>query len=182
MRTIQWVFMVLILVSGSVMASGSRLYLGAQYGYGQFIAKDIPAFENRFGGIIIGGELQNGWAIESRYNVEVTPGSVEQKVPFLGALKANVSVDHVMSLFLKRRIMLTRWLGMYGLVGGSSAKASVQLLGVSLLSYDDRGFSYGGGMDLFLDQTTRLNVEYVMYIKTTAYEYAAVSAGLRFLF
>ncbi|MEX0729211.1 MAG: porin family protein [Aquisalimonadaceae bacterium] len=106
--------------------------------------------------------------------------SLEGHLATGGSDRANgttLELDELYGLFVRGDIPISRYAGLYGLVGYSTLKVSA--FGGS---DTDSGVSFGVGGDFKVSNDTSLNIDWIRYIGETDYEYSALSLGARWLF
>lgn len=162
-------------LSATAMADIEKPYVGIDYQQGEF-------------------ELDNGAtakpaAVRLRAGSEVTPYiAVEAHAAFgvqdddlnVPGASYQVNLNGLYAVYVRPQVKLGDAVTVYGLLGVAYADLEAELKqpvpGLqSQKGFDSRG-SFGGGVDIKVTDSLRLNADYVDYIDG----YTAVSAGLRF--
>jgi len=106
--------------------------------------------------------------------------SVEAHLATGGSDRANnvsLSLDHVFGFFIRGDIPITRYLGLYGLLGYSEVKADVRGF-----SGKESSVSFGVGADYAVSNTTSLNIDWIRYVDHSNFDYSALGVGARWRF
>lgn len=88
-----------------------------------------------------------------------------------------LELDTLYGFFVRGDIPISRYAGLYGLVGFSTLKMSVENG-----SETDGSVSFGVGGDFAVSNNASLNVDWIRYIGETEYDYSALSLGARWSF
>jgi len=172
------IFAFILSLSGPAQAQDIHPYAGAGLGVVMFDLGPGIGTKNAFGGFgqfgidygdFIGAELRVG----STSNVSFT---------YLG-LNGRAGIDYFFSYLAKLQLPVSEQLRIYGLAGGTTAKASVTIsipgsIFSASASSTSSELSFGGGMDVKIQDQWHAGVEYMRYANDTR----GISANLKYLF
>ncbi|MDY0361176.1 MAG: porin family protein [Desulforegulaceae bacterium] len=124
-------------------------------------------------------------AIEGRFGFGVGDDSIKEENYYGDYASATVEIDRVYGAYLCGYVPIKDAASLYAIAGYSEGKVSGKFESNLFNSYEDSDtdsdFSYGAGIDFYIDKFC-VNVEYMNYMDKDDYEISVISAGIKYNF
>jgi len=155
------------IVSASFSASAADLYAGGSYAVLDSDDVTLNAIYGRFG-----ASFNDNISAEARLGFGVGDDSVDG---------IKVELDNLYGVYVRGGIPAGEVFYPYAILGYSKAKGTASGFGVSV-SDSESDLSYGVGADFNVNETFKINAEYMSYVDKDDFELTGFSVGVAFSF
>jgi opacity protein-like surface antigen len=125
-------------------------------------------------GFKLGTQINPNFAVEARLGTGLSDASID-------GTGFDLKIDNFVGVYGKGMIPLSDAVSLYGLVGYTYGKLTVEGFGLSG-SDSDSDFSFGFGGDFSLSQTASIGIEWARLFKGDGYKVDGLTLGVSFKF
>ena len=127
---------------------------------------------------LVGMQLAPNFAIEGMFAFGISDSSVKVNGQSFSDIK--LGLDNAYGLYIKPKANFSDKLEVFGRLGFAKVKGTAKVDGFGSETSSDSGFSFGGGLNYKISESTYLSGDYMQYVRKDSYRVNGFSFGLGF--